>query len=325
MFLALICNTTKFLRISIFVKPYFSIKSIVKTDLEMELRQLRYFLKAKELLNFTEAASALYISQSTLSQQIKQLEDELQVPLFNRIGKRITLTEAGDLFSVYAQQSVNKAADGFELLKDLNNLETGKIAIGVTYALRHVVTKALILFSSQYPKIQFEIVFGTSQELIQKLNLFELDVILTFEEIAAEAHFKYQELFTSPMALVTSSETPLINKKSISLKEVSALPLALPSSGFNTTQFINKALKKDNLHPKVTIEINDIPTLLELIKTGKWHTILTKTTIENEKDLFAIPIKGENMTRTAMLISLKEVYEKKAVTAFLKTLMEKIN
>jgi LysR family cyn operon transcriptional activator len=62
----------------------------------MELRQLRYFLKAKELLNFTEAANALNISQSTLSQQIKQLEDELQISLFNRIGKRITLTEAGE-------------------------------------------------------------------------------------------------------------------------------------------------------------------------------------------------------------------------------------
>ena len=75
----------------------------------MELRQLKYFLKAKELLNFTEAARALNISQSTLSQQIKQLEDELNVPLFNRIGKRITLTEAGNLFSEYALQSINRA------------------------------------------------------------------------------------------------------------------------------------------------------------------------------------------------------------------------
>lgn len=290
----------------------------------MELRQLKYFLKAKELLNFTEAASALHISQSTLSQQIKQLEDELQVLLFNRIGKRITLTEAGDLFAVYAQQSVNKALDGRELLKDLNNLETGKVAIGVTYALRHVVTKALILFSSEFPKIQFEIVFGTSQELMQKLNHFQLDVILTFEEIASEAHFKYLELFTSPMALVTSSETSLKNKKTISLEEISTLPLAMPAGGFSTTQFISRAFKKNNLNPKVTIEINDIPTLLELIKTGKWHTILTKTTIENENDLHAIPIKGENMTRTAMLISLKEVYEKKAVTAFLKILVENL-
>lgn len=68
----------------------------------MELRQLRYFLKAKELLNFTEAAKVLNISQSTLSQQIKQLENELDVPLFNRVGKRITLTEAGEIFSEYS-------------------------------------------------------------------------------------------------------------------------------------------------------------------------------------------------------------------------------
>lgn len=68
----------------------------------MELRQLRYFLKAMELSNFTEAAQQLYISQSTLSQQIKQLEDELGMPLFNRIGKRVTITEAGLLFAEYA-------------------------------------------------------------------------------------------------------------------------------------------------------------------------------------------------------------------------------
>ena len=77
----------------------------------MELRQLKYFLKAKELLNFTEAANALHISQSTLSQQIMQLEGELNVPLFNRIGKRISLTEAGGLFAEYALQSVTRAND----------------------------------------------------------------------------------------------------------------------------------------------------------------------------------------------------------------------
>ena len=286
----------------------------------MELRQLRYFLKAKELLNFTEAAISLHISQSTLSQQIKQLEEELNVPLFNRIGKRITLTEAGELFSDYALQCINKANDGLQLLKDLNNLDTGKISIGVTYALRHVLTQALIKFTSQFPKISFEIVFGTSKELIEKLNHFHLDAILTFEEIPAENHLEYQQLFTSPMALVSSTKSVIKDRTSISLKEISQLPLALPARGYSTSQFINKAFLKNDLHPKVSIEINDIPTLLELVKTGNWYTILTQTTINNEKDLSAIPIKGKNMTRTAMIISLKEAYEKKAVKAFLDTL-----
>jgi LysR family cyn operon transcriptional activator len=283
----------------------------------MELRQLKYFLKAKELLNFTEAANALNISQSTLSQQIKQLEDELQILLFNRIGKRITLTEAGELFSGFALQSISKANEGFELLKDLNNLNTGKIAIGVTYALRDILTQTVIEFANQYPEIEFKIVFGTSKELIEKLNHFELDVILTFEEIITENHFKYQALFTSPMTLVTSTESALKNKKFISLKEISTLSLALPSKGYSTTQFITEAFNKNNLHPKVTIEINDIPTLLELVKSGKWYTILTQATIKNEKGISCIPIEGKNMTRTAMIISIKEVYEKKAVKVFL--------
>jgi LysR family cyn operon transcriptional activator len=283
----------------------------------MELRQLRYFLKAKELLNFTEAANALNISQSTLSQQIKQLEDELQISLFNRIGKRITLTEAGELFSGFALQSISKANEGFALLKDLNNLNTGKIAIGVTYALRDILTQTVIEFANQYPEIEFKIVFGTSKELIEKLNHFELDVILTFEEIITENHFKYQALFTSPMTLVTSTESALKNKMSISLKEISRLSLALPSKGYSTTQFISEAFYKNKLHPKVAIEINDIPTLLELVKSGKWYTILTQATIKNEKGISCIPIEGKNMTRTAMIISIKEVYEKKAVKMFL--------
>lgn len=71
----------------------------------MELRQLRYFEKTSELLNFTEAAKALFISQSTLSQQIKQLESELGVLLFDRVGKRIVLTEAGSSFLPYARNA----------------------------------------------------------------------------------------------------------------------------------------------------------------------------------------------------------------------------
>lgn len=87
----------------------------------MELRQLRYFLKAKELMNFTEAANALHISQSTLSQQIKQLETEIDTPLFNRIGKRIQLTEAGNIFADFAKKSVRSSEESLLAMHDLKN------------------------------------------------------------------------------------------------------------------------------------------------------------------------------------------------------------
>lgn len=279
----------------------------------MELRQFRYFLKAKELLNFTEAAMALNISQSTLSQQIKQLEDELDVPLFNRIGKRITLTEAGNLFSEYALQSISRANEGLLLLKDLKNLNTGKITIGVIYSMRILFTKILIQFASQYPNIRIKIVFGTTKDLLERLNLHHFDFILTFHEEIKEPHLKYQTLLKANMVLVTAKNSTLAHRASISLNEVAELPLALPFSGNNSIQFFDESFGQKNLVPNVCMEINDIPTLFEIVKTGHWHTILSDTSV-NDPEVVGIPIDGKNMRRTIMIISLKDAYEKKAVT-----------
>jgi LysR family cyn operon transcriptional activator len=278
----------------------------------MELRQLKYFLKAKELLNFTEAAAALNISQSTLSQQIKQLEDELSVPLFNRIGKRIALTEAGDLFSEYALQSINRANEGLLLLQDLKNLNTGKITIGVIYSMRIIFAKTLIQFASQYPNIKIQVVFGTTKDLIERLNLHHFDFILTFHEELREPHLKYQTLLKANMVLVTSKNSSMSQKANISLQEVAGLPLALPFSGNNSIQFFEESFSQKKLVPNICMEVNDIPTLFEIVKTGHWHTILSDTSV-NDPDVVGIPIDGKNMRRTIMIISLKEAYEKKAV------------
>ena len=281
----------------------------------MELRQLKYFIKAKELLNFTEAAKTLNISQSTLSQQIKQLEDELDILLFNRIGKRIILTEAGEMFSEYALQSINKANQGLLLLRDLNNLNTGKITIGVIYSMRIPFAKALIQFAKQYPSIKIQVVFGTTKDLLEKLDLNHFDFVLTFYEKTEHPHFKYQTLFSSNMVLVTAKKSSLAKKKSISLKQVAELPLALPFSGYSTIQFFVESFSQKNLDPNICMEINDIPTLFEIVKTGYWHTILSETSV-NDPHVVGIPIEGKNMRRTIMIISLKEAYEKKAVKKF---------
>jgi len=282
----------------------------------MELRQIRYFLKAKELLNFTEAASQLYISQSTLSQQIRQLEEELGIPLFNRIGKRIVLTEAGSIFAEYAEKSLLKSQEGFLALKDLQELKGGELNIGVTYGMRQTLIQPLISFSKEYPDIKFNIIFGTTSELMEKLQHLELDFALTFAEGNRQEIFTYHPLFTSPMTLVASRNSEWAHKKSVTLKEIADLPLAMPAKGYSTTRFVTEAFRSSGLSPRIFIEINDIPTLLELAKSGNWYTILAQTTMTEHDELITIPIKGKNMIRTAMLVSLKDAYEKKAMKAF---------
>lgn len=291
----------------------------------MELRQLKYFIKAKELLNFTAAAAALNISQSTLSQQIKQLEIELDVPLFERVGKRIKITEAGLLFYKYAQQSVTSANSGFQLLKDYQNLETGELKIGSTFGLRHVLTKTVKIFLKSFPKIKIIIVYGTSDELIEKLDNFELDFILSFQEHKSNKSHSSELLFTSEMVLIGSENSILKDVDKIKMVHLNNFQLALPSSGFSTRKYINQIAEKKNFSLKVSLEVNDIPMLIDLVKTGEYYTILAKTTIQNIDSITSASITHPFMERKAMIISLKEVYEKKAVTKFYNIILNSIN
>jgi LysR family cyn operon transcriptional activator len=278
----------------------------------MELRQLRYFLKAKELMNFTEAAHSLHISQSTLSQQIKQLEDELHTPLFNRIGNRIVLTEAGALFADYAALSIKKASDGLALIQDLNALSTGTISVGVSYGLRNIFTQALVRFTTEFPQLKVRVIYGVSDHLIEMLDHFELDMILIFKDFIPASQFKSEELFSTPMRLITAAKSALAHKDSITLREIADLPLVLATQGYNTGHFVGQMFKGKGLDPEFSIEVNDILTMLDLVRTGNWHTVHIETII-SEKDFVAIPIADKNVIRTATMISLKDAYEKNAM------------
>jgi len=282
----------------------------------MELRQLRYFIKAKELENFSEAAEQLFISQSTLSQQIKQLENELGTPLFHRVGKRVHPTEAGILFYDYALQCVHKANDGYQMLKDLSDFRTGSLHIGCSYGLKQVLTPALVKFAAQHPQITLQVTFGTSQELTDRLTSFELDFVLTFETVAGLEDMKYQPLFTSELCLLASNASPAAHLNSITLEEIQTLRLALPAAGYATRRFIDQAFLNNRITPQINLEINNIPTLLELVNSGHWYTILTRTTASGQDRLHSIAIEGLDTIQQAAVISLKGAYEKRAAKAF---------
>ena len=135
----------------------------------MELRQLKYFKEACELQNFSEAARVLHISQSTLSQQIKQLEDELDVLLFDRIGKRVVPTEAGLAFLPYAVRAIRDAENGKQIIRDLKGIETGVLHVGVTYSMSPLLIAALGLFSLKSATKLFSVLLASKRPLITEL------------------------------------------------------------------------------------------------------------------------------------------------------------
>jgi len=290
----------------------------------MELRQLRYFLKAKELLNFTEAAKRLYITQSTLSQQIKQLEEELGQPLFNRIGKRIVLTEAGEMFATYAERSIKAAQDGMTLLEDLTELKTGVLSIGLTWGLKSLVLTPLKMFAQAHPGVKIEVTFGTTNELIDYLLNQQIDFALTFFDGEHAENLHYEPLITSEMALIVASNSTLAQLPGIKLKEIEKLDLAMPVKGFSTRNFIDRQFEKYKITPHIAVEVNHTSTVIDLVKVGAFQTILTHATVRGEENLTAIPITDTNMQREAVIIQMKGSYQKRAVRVFVEMLMKEV-
>ena len=118
----------------------------------MELRQLKYFVKVAEMLSFSKAAKALYITQSTLSQQIKQLEDELDIALFFRNNHNVSLTEAGETFLEGARKVLAEADDNKARILDLTLGCSGRLNIGVTHSFGSILTEPVMAFKKEYPQ-----------------------------------------------------------------------------------------------------------------------------------------------------------------------------
>ena len=256
----------------------------------MELRQLKYFMAACELQNFSEAARQLHISQSTLSHQIKQLEDELDILLFDRIGKRVIPTEAGNAFLPFARKSIQDAENGRQIIRDLKGIETGILHIGATYSLSPLLISAMKQFAKTYPGIKVLVTLATSAELIDRLKDNSLDFILSFDAEEWPAELERLPLFTSRLCFIVHQSHSWAGLSSITLKKLEQAPLILPEKGFATRKKLDSICRKHQLKLKVGIEINDVHTIIHTLSGGYWSTILTEAAVRGEPNLVCIPI-----------------------------------
>lgn len=283
----------------------------------MELRQLKYFKAACELQNFSEAARALFISQSTLSQQIKQLEDELDVLLFDRIGKRVVPTEAGLAFLPYAAKALYDAEDGKQIIRDLKGIETGVLHIGVTYSMSPLLIAALTRFTKTYPKVKVDISFATSEELLERLEANHLDFVLSFKPEGTSEGFETLPLFSSRLNFIVHRSHPLAGLSSITLKRLCETPLVLPGQGFGTRKKVDELCRTQHLELTVGVEMNDVHTIIHTLREGYWATILTQAAVRGEEDLVQIPILcADALASEGCLFWAQGNYRKKSALAF---------
>lgn len=282
----------------------------------MEIFQLRYFVTLSEVLHFTQAANICYVTQSGLSQQIKKLEEELATPLFLRTGKKVQLTEAGTVFLKHAKRVLEDLESGKQAVVDLNNLIGGELRIGVTYIFGLLVLPVVELFAKKYPDLKIIVEYGATEPLQNKLLHNELDMVLALSTNEIELPMQKIPLFTSKLVMAVSKSNELAKLKQIPFKKLQDISLILPSRGFNSREFLDSLFEKENIQPKIPIELNAIHALLRIVENSDWATIVTEKALIGWDGIQAIELTGVKTERKSYIITIKSEYQKKAIGLF---------
>jgi LysR family cyn operon transcriptional activator len=286
----------------------------------MELRHIRYFIRAAEFLHFTRAAESLYVSQPTLSIHIQQLEEEIGAPLFERAGRHvrpIRLTEAGHRLLTHLRNALRELELGKDAVAELRGLVSGTLRFGSTHVFsQRLVSTALSAFTAKYPEIRIVMKLGTSNDIEQAILERSIDLGLAFLPPESE-EIECETLFSDEVVLVVSMTHPLAGAAELPIRKLHDLPLALPSTGFSSRRLVDKHFAKEKISPKILFEINDIPALLTLVERGSMGALVSRRAVENRKELSIVPISGAHLFRSAGILKHQDVYLSGAARAFI--------
>ena len=288
----------------------------------MEFRQLRYFVKVAELRSFSEASKALFISQSTLSQQIKQLEEELGVELLVRDSRHVSMSDYGEQYLPYAKQVLKDVDTSTERMNDVRQLKIGTLNVGATYTFCPLLADTVRDYMKKYPGIKLKIYCRSMENLMEMLEHGQLDVALSYKPLQSYDDIDSHILFNSNLCVIAGKDNPVAKKERICLAELENLPLVLPAKGLQARNAFDSLLYGQNFKFDVRLEINDLSMLLDMVSRTNLVTLLSGATIHSNKNFVAISLDHPHSEMQGSFHLLKGTYCKNATKEFLKMLVE---
>ena len=274
----------------------------------MELRHLRYFVRAAELLHFTRAANTLGVSQPTLSLHIQQLEREVGSQLFDRTGgqfRHVRLTQAGERLLVHANEALRAVQRGKEEVSALNGLLCGTVTLGLNNIfVARVMAHCIPDFASEHGGVDLMLRMGSQDELEAAILGGAMDLALTW--LPAESReIEATTLFDDELVVVAGETHPLGAKDEVTLHELEPYPLALPGRVGNIRRLFDMACAKHKMSPRVSLGIDDTTARLSFVAAGHAATVAPRSAVVDRPKLRIIRIVDADVRLSAGLLTHK--------------------
>lgn len=291
----------------------------------MNLKQLEAFYLVVKRGTCTKAAEELNVTQPAVTIQVKSLERSLNLKLIQRLGKKVQLSEAGELLYQYAGKIFDLVDEANEKMKDFKKLMRGTLKIGTTknYA-RYIMPSLLSDFQRRFPRIKVILDEGNSEDMARSVLEMENELAL-ISQLNLDRKIKTFFFSTVEFVLVASPEHRFSQRKSISLRELNGEPVILREKGSGSRAAILRKFQEYGIWPSVIIEASSLDFIVGYVKQNKGVSFMFKPDIKEELDkgtLKVIPIEEGNIIFFTDIIYHSEKSLSYPAQAFMKMVEE---
>jgi len=262
-------------------------------------RQLRVFNEVAKHLSFAKAAQSLYLTPPAITMQIKELEGHIGLPLFDRTGKKVSLTTTGEYLLVYARKILATLKDAEDATARLQKLELGSLTIGMVSTAKYFLPHMLAEFKREHPGIDVKLVVGNRQQLVNLLEHSEVDIAVMGrppEKMATRA----EPFAAHPHVFIAAPDHPLANQVQVSASSLMKEPFISREQGSGTRTALEKFLQRQTFELNVAMETDSNETIKQAVMAGMGISFVSLHTIGLELDhqlLKVIPVEGTPVVR----------------------------
>ncbi|TIT34513.1 MAG: LysR family transcriptional regulator [Mesorhizobium sp.] len=280
----------------------------------MRYVQLRAFHQVAISGGFSRAAEALFLTQPAISDQVRKLEEEYDVLLFNRNKKQVTLTHSGQKLLEITHRMFDTEQQALELLTESRALRSGTLRIVADAA--HHLLHILGSFRARYPGVQVSVRAGNTETVISSLYSYDADIGV-LGEVPAGRDFEVLKLNSTPIIAFTSIDHPLAGKKSLTLKQLAQESLVMRERGSKTRQKLEDLAATSKVELRPVIEAEGREAVREIVASGAGIGFVSAAEFGQDSRLVPITIDARETLMDEALICLRERSGGKLVRAFL--------
>ena len=289
------------------------------------LHQLRILKAIATEKNFTKAAEILYLSQPSLSKQIKNLERNLDILLINRENNKISLTENGKVFLDYSERILALCEESCRALIDLKNGDRGNLTVGASQTIgTYLMPRVLTLFAQNYPQMDLKVQVNSTRIIAKSILNREMDIAVVGGEISNDfkQNLTIEDFVYDELNLIISNSHPFAKKRKINKEDLYCLDFITLNSNSTIKKFIDNILIQNQIEIKqlkTILQLNSIEGIKTAVSLGLGAAFVSSLAIEKEiqlKTIGIIKIENIQITRKLSIISNPECYKSKAFNFF---------